>query len=135
MLIDDAIAADGLLVEHLSAFGFSETVIRVTSAIERAGLTVFGTVDHAVAAQAVGLTMPPTLVLTYGNARGGTPIMLASPRAALDLPLRVLLHERSDGRVVVAFHPVAPMLRSAGVPDTLTRRLEVAQAILVEALA
>ena len=53
--------------------------------------------------------MPPTTVLTYGNARGGTPIMLADPRAALDLPLRVLVRKAS-GRTLVAYHPVAALL-------------------------
>ncbi|MGZ8329460.1 MAG: DUF302 domain-containing protein [Rhodoplanes sp.] len=75
------------------------------------------------------------MVLFYGHARGGTPIMLAAPQAALDLPLRVLAREDTDGRTVVSFRPVAQMLREAGVPDSLASRIEPAQQILVDAIA
>ena len=78
---------------------------------------------------------PPSTVLTYGYPRGGTPAMLAAPQAALDLPLRVLVREREDGRAVIAFHPVAAMLRRAGVPEDVARRLEPAQHVLVAAVA
>ena len=60
--------------------------------------------------------------------------MLAAPQAALDLPLRVLVREDADGRTLVAFHPIAPMLRDAGVPDALANRLEPAQTLLMEAI-
>jgi len=73
-------------------------------------------------------------VLIYGHAKGGTPIMLP-PQAALDLPLRVLVREREDGHAVIAFHPVVPMLRRAGVPDELSARLEPAHRLLLEAVA
>ena len=74
--------------------------------------------------------MPPTTVLLYGHAQGGTPIMLAAPRAALDLPLRVLVREDDDGHVLVGFHPIDMMLRGAGVANDLAVRLAPAQTIL-----
>lgn len=77
--------------------------------------------------------MPPTVLLTYGHPKGGTPIMLAAPQAALDLPLRVLVREDA-GRVLVSFHAAAPMLRRAGVPEALAERLDPAQRILAEAI-
>ena len=98
-------------------------------------MTVFACIDHAAGAREVGMDMPPTVVLFYGHARGGTPVMLAAPQAALDLPLRVLVREDTDGRTVVSFRPVAQMLREAGVPDPLAGRLEPAQQILVDAIA
>lgn len=119
-------------VEHASAHGFTETVSRLEQTITQAGLTIFARIDHAGAAQAVGLTMPPTLVLIYGNPRGGTPIMLASPRAALDLPLRVLIRQDDAGRVLLGFHPIAEVLREAGVAVDLASRLVPAQALLIE---
>ena len=119
-------------VEHVSAHGFAATVARLEQAIAQAGLTIFTRIDHAGAAYDVGLPMPPTLVLIYGNPRGGTPIMLAAPRAALDLPLRVLVREDGDGRVLVGFHPIAEVLRNAGVADDLATRLAPAQALLIE---
>ena len=91
-------------------------------------MTIFARVDHAAGARTAGLAMPPTIVLLYGNPKGGTPLMLAAPQAALDLPLRVLVREREDGKAVVAFHPAAPMLKRAGVPDQLASKLDPAQA-------
>jgi uncharacterized protein (DUF302 family) len=122
------------LVEQASATDFPTTMDRLLAAIEEAGMTVFARIDHAAAARSVGLSMPPTEVLLYGNPKGGTPIMLAAPRAALELPLHVLLREDSEGRTLLSFHPVAPALRRAGVPDDLTMRLEPAQRVVLKAL-
>ena len=123
------------LIERESPFGFGPTVERLSAAIGAAGLTIFARIDHAAGAGRAGLAMPPTIVLIYGHPSGGTPIMLAAPVAALDLPLRVLVREREDGRTVVAFHPATPMLRALGVPDDLAARLEPAQDLLLKALA
>jgi uncharacterized protein (DUF302 family) len=123
------------VVEHVAAADFDSTVRRLTEAIAAAGMMLFARIDHAAGAREVGMTMPPTTVLIYGHARGGTPMMLAAPQAALDLPLRVLVRQREDGQTVIAFHPVAPMLRRAGVPDDLAARLEPAQRLLLTAVA
>ena len=122
------------LVELESPDAFTPTLERIANAIESHGLTILARVDHAAGARSVGLAMPPTIVLLYGNPKGGTPLMLAAPQAALDLPLRVLVREREDGKAVVAFHPAAPTLKHAGVPDALASKLDPAQAILSEAI-
>jgi len=121
-------------VELVSPDAFAPTLERIANAIESHGLTIFARIDHAAGARAVGLAMPPTVVLIYGNAKGGTPLMLASPQAALDLPLRVLVREREDGKAIVAYHPAAPLMKRAGVPDDLASRLDPAQALLAAAL-
>ncbi len=122
------------LIEQVSPVSFEATIDRLITAIEGAGMTVFARIDHAANARQVGMTMPPTTVLIYGNAKGGTPIMLAAPAAALDLPLRVLVRDDPDGRTRVAFHPVVAMLTRAGVPDTLAPRLEAGQRLLIAAI-
>lgn len=118
------------VVEHASAFSFGETIERLVQAITRAGMTIFARIDHAANARDVGMTMPPATVLIYGRAEGGTPVMLAAPLSALDLPLRVLVREREDGTAAIAFHPVAAMLRQAGAPEDAASRLEPAQRML-----
>ena len=128
-----ATSTESNVVEHASPLSFEATVKRLLEAIEHAGLTVFATIDHAANARAVGMTMPPAAVLIYGNGKGGTPIMLASPHSALDLPLRALVQER-EGRTVLAFHPIAAQLQLAGVPEELASRLQPAQQLLVAAL-
>jgi uncharacterized protein (DUF302 family) len=121
-------------VEYASPVNFDQTLERLVNAIKRAGMTVFATIDHAAGARDAGMTMPPTTVLIYGNPKGGTPIMLAAPLVALDLPLRVLLREGADGQTLISFHPAAHMLRRAGVPAPLSARLDAAQLVLMEAL-
>jgi uncharacterized protein (DUF302 family) len=122
------------VIEHRTTLTFEATLERLSTAFANAGLTIFASIDHAEAAREVGMTMPPTIVLIYGNPKGGTPIMLAAPVAALDLPLRVLVREDADGSVIVAFHPARPMLQSAGVPEALTSRLGPAQQLILAAL-
>ena len=124
--------ANAGITEHASPLSFDATLDRLAKAIERAGLTIFALIDHAAGARSAGLAMPPTVVLIYGHAKGGTPIMLAAPQAALDLPLRVLVREDADGRTLVAFHPITPVMLAAGVPETLANRLEPAQALLIK---
>jgi uncharacterized protein (DUF302 family) len=120
--------------EHASPLPFAATLDRLVDAIARAGMTVFARIDHAAGARDAGLEMPPTEVLIYGSPKGGTPVMLAAPAAALDLPLRVLVRQAPSGRTVIAFRPAADMLRQAGVPDELVHRLDAAQRLLVEAI-
>ncbi len=127
--------SDDDLREIVSGVGFEATLERLVAAIAKAGLVLFSRIDHQAGAREAGLEMPPTTVLTYGHAKGGTPIMLAAPLAALDLPLRVLVRLREDGATVIAFHPAAVMLLRAGVPEALAARLDPAQQILVKAVA
>jgi uncharacterized protein (DUF302 family) len=122
------------VAEHTSSLAFGPTLDRLITTIEKAGMTVFAQIDHTAGAKEAGLEMPPTTVLIYGNPRGGTPIMLASPQAALDLPLRVLVREDGAGHALVSFHPIANVLREAGVPDALAARLAPAQQLLVDAI-
>jgi uncharacterized protein (DUF302 family) len=123
-----------MIRELVSKRPFDATVDHLRTAIAGAGLTVFAMIDHTANAAQVGLVMLPATVLIYGNAKGGTPIMQAVPNLALDLPLRVLVRQDADGRVLVLFHPAGPMLREAGAPDTLATRLDPAQGLLIAAI-
>jgi uncharacterized protein (DUF302 family) len=127
-------AAQPDIMEHVSSTDFASTIQQILDAIRGAGLTLFARIDHAAGAQDVGMEMPPATVLIYGNAKGGTPIMLAAPQAALDLPLRVLVRQREDGQTTIAYHPVVPLLRRAGVAPDLAAHLEPAQRLLINAI-
>jgi uncharacterized protein (DUF302 family) len=122
-------------LEHVSSTDFASTVERIVDALAKANLTLFARIDHAAGARDAGMVMPPAIVLIYGNAKGGTPIMLAAPQAALDLPLRVLVRQREDGQTTIAYHPVVPLLLRAGVTSELAARLEPAQRLLIKAIA
>jgi uncharacterized protein (DUF302 family) len=120
--------------EIVSGLSFEATLERVTAAITQAKLIVFSQIDHQAGAREAGLDMPPAVVISYGHPKGGTPVMLAAPLAALDLPLRVLVRVREDGKTVIDFHPIGAVLRAAGVPEPLAGRLDGAQQILVNAV-
>jgi uncharacterized protein (DUF302 family) len=132
--LDNIMDAAVDLIEHLSGLSFQSTQDLLVNAIEAAGMTIFARIDHYLEARSAGLSMPPTVVLIYGNPKAGTPIMLSAPQAALDLPLRVLVREELDGRVVVSFHPIVETLRVAGVPNALAIQLRPAQQLLLDAI-
>lgn len=122
------------VVEYTSTRAFAPTLARLIESIEAAGLRIFAHIDHAAGAREAGLAMPPTVLLIYGHPKAGTPIMLAAPRSALDLPLRVLVREDEDGSTRLSFYPIAPRLRESGVPEELAVRLEPAQRVLLDSL-
>ena len=101
-------------VELRSAHDFGTTVRRLDDELAARGVEVFARIDHAANAAAAGLSMPPTLVVVFGNARGGTPLMLKAPGLALDLPLRILVREDADG-VVVSYRDPAALVEPYGL--------------------
>lgn len=98
-------------VKAYSAYDYSQTRSRLMQAVADNDLVLFGEFDHARAAQKSNLKMPPTTVLVLGNPEGGTPLMLAYPELALDLPFRVLISQQPDGRVLVSYHPAETLQR------------------------
>lgn len=100
-----------MLIKSHSAFDYQQTRERLLKAISDHGLVLFGEFDHAKAAHNVGLTMPPTTVLVFGNPKGGTPLMLVHPDLALDLPFRVLISQLPDGQVDVSYHAAEELQR------------------------
>jgi uncharacterized protein (DUF302 family) len=121
-------------IEYVSVDGFDATMRRVVAAIEAAGMKILARIDHAAGAQAVGLEMPASTVLLYGNPKGGTPLMLEAPGAALDLPLRLLLREGGDGKAILSFHPIAAVMQDAGVSAEMAARLAPAQQVVLQAI-
>ena len=121
-------------VEHRSDFTFLQTVEHLAQAIERVGMNIFARIDHAAGAREVGMPLLPSVVLIYGHARGGTPVIQAAPAAALDLPLRVLVRETDRGETVIAFHPARKMLAEHHISGKLLDRLAKSQALLVTAI-
>lgn len=97
-----------------SPHSFSETLDRLRAAIVAGGNTLFADIDQAAAAQSIGLTLRPTRLLVFGNPKGGTPLMVAFPLVALDLPLKVLVWE-DDGQANVAYLPASILAQRYGI--------------------
>ncbi len=117
-----------------SAYSFPETLSRLRTTLEGKGLTIFAAIDHRAAAQSVGLDMPPTTVLIYGNPKGGTPLMLAAPDFALELPLRVLVRDGIDGKTYVTLNPSKDLEGKHGLPAGMTQKLTPAENIVLDAI-
>jgi uncharacterized protein (DUF302 family) len=125
--------AEGV-VTRPSAYGFAETLARLDRALERRQLEIFARFDHSGAARRVGLTMPDTQVVVFGNPKSGTPLMLASPLVALDLPLRVVVAD--DGaKVVVSYLSPAYLAERYGIPPELVKNIAGIEAIVDEVIA
>lgn len=117
-----------------SGHGFEETAARLDAELARRGLEVFARIDHAAAARSVGMEMPPTLVVLFGSPRAGTLLMLEAPDLAVDLPLRLLVRERSD-RVELVFIDPASAVEKRGLPSALAAPLVETMHGVVEAVA
>lgn len=124
----------GGFVEHESAWTFSETIARIVRTIEEVGMDIVCRIDHASAAEEVGMILRPSVVLFYGHPRGSTPILQMAPTAALDLPLRILIRETEHGTTLLGFHAAREILKRHSIPVELVDRLVKSQELLVHAV-
>jgi uncharacterized protein (DUF302 family) len=92
------------LVTLSSAYPMAVTVQRLVDAVTSRGLTIFARIDHAKNASDAGLELRPTELVVFGNGKGGTPIMQASPRSAIDLPMKALVWQEDDEQVWLAYN-------------------------------
>src|SRR3989440_6937933 len=100
-----------------SRFGPKETMDRLESEVRARGMTVFARIDHAAGAAQVGLTLRPTELIIFGNARGGTPLMQASQTAGIDLPLKALVWEDASGKTWLSYNEPSWIVQRHGVAN------------------
>ena len=122
------------IVSRLSPFSVEETLERLQEIIHSRSLTLFAQIDHSGEARHVGLTMQEAHVLIFGNPKGGTPLMIASPLLALDLPLKVLVWQSADEQVWVSTNSVAYLRDRYAIPQELVGNLAVVDAVIEQAL-
>jgi uncharacterized protein (DUF302 family) len=96
-------AEDGLISVR-SSYGPKDTMDRLEAEVKAKGLTVFARIDHAAGATAVGLSLRPTEVLIFGNAKGGTPLMQSKQTAGIDLPLKALVWQDGAGDTWLSYN-------------------------------
>lgn len=100
----------------VSRHSIDETVNRLQVILRDKGLKLFCLVDHSGEAHAVGIEMPPTKLLIFGNPKAGTPLMLAAASAALDLPAKILVSEQPDGTTLLSWNDAAWLQHRHGFP-------------------
>ena len=106
-----------------------ETVARLQTILAAKGIKLFALVDHSGEAASVGLTMPPTKLLIFGSPKAGTPLMLAAPSTALDLPLKILVAQSPTGETLITWNDPAYLQQRHNFPADLTANLAAATAL------
>jgi uncharacterized protein (DUF302 family) len=125
-----AATLDNGMIHISSPYSFAETLKRVESLLQEKGLTIFGRIDHSGEAEKVGQKMHPTQVLIFGSPKGGTPLMVASPTLAIDLPLKALIWEDAGGKVWVSYNTPEYLQQRHNVPADLIKNISGAGPLL-----
>jgi uncharacterized protein (DUF302 family) len=134
---DSLLTVEGLTTIQ-SSFGPKETVDRLQAEIRSKGLAIFAEIDHAAGAAEVGLTLRPTELIIFGNARGGTPLMLSNQTVGIDLPLKALVWEDAAGKTLISYNEPSWIAQRHGVSDAqpiVNKMADLLSAILRKAAA
>jgi uncharacterized protein (DUF302 family) len=125
--------ADNGIINKASNHSVDETVENLNGILQTKGVTLFALVDHSGEAEKAGLKLRPTKLLIFGNPKGGTPVMVAAPSAAIDLPLKILVWEDAGGKVWASYNKPAYLQQRHGIPQELLPNIAVAEALTAKA--
>jgi uncharacterized protein (DUF302 family) len=115
-------STNGLI--HLSSpHTVPETLARLETIVQGKGLTIMARIDHSGDAAKAGLKMQPTKLLIFGNPKSGTPLMIASPSVAIDLPLKALVWQDDDGKVWLSYNSPNYLKERHAIPDNLLQNI------------
>jgi uncharacterized protein (DUF302 family) len=117
------------IVEIPSNHSVDDTVERLKNILASKGVTLFALVDHSGEAEKVGLKMPSTKLLIFGNPKAGTPVMLAAPHSAIDLPLKILVREDDGGKVYISYNAPEFLRERHNIPAELIGNLAAVEAL------
>ena len=127
-------SADGIITKSANCT-VEEAVSKIKSLLVIRGITLFAVIDHSGEAEAAGMTMPDTKLVIFGNPKGGTPLMLASPSIAIDLPLKLLVAQDAKGRCSISYNSPQYLKERHGISDDLIQNITIIEALVVEAAA
>jgi uncharacterized protein (DUF302 family) len=113
----------------------NETVAKIKTLLQSKGIQLFAFIDHSGEAEKAGLNMPPTKLLIFGNPKSGTPLMLASPTAAIDLPLKVLVWEDVQGNRWISYNSPEYLQERHRLPADLLKNIALIEALAAEVAA
>jgi uncharacterized protein (DUF302 family) len=126
-------AGEGIISRE-SKYSVPETLDRVDALLRSKGIKIFVRVDHSGEAEKAGLKMPPTQLLIFGNPKGGTPVMLAAPTAAIDLPLKALAWQDGDGKVWLSYNDPEYLKKRYGLTDDQIKTIAGTGSLIEQAL-
>ncbi|HUA79438.1 MAG TPA: DUF302 domain-containing protein [Dyella sp.] len=125
---------DAGVLRFTSPFSFDDTVRRLQAALAERNIKVFATIDQQAEALAVGLSMPPTTLIVFGNPKAGTPLMLAVPSSGIDFPLKALVVESTQGHVDVYINATRYLIERHGLPSALAANLAPVESLIAHLL-
>lgn len=125
-------SANGI-IDVESHHSVDETIERLRGILAAKAVTLFALVDHSGEAAKAGMTMRPTKLLIFGSPKAGTPVMLAAPSVAIDLPLKILVWEDADGKAWVSYNAPEYLRERHNVPQELMQNLAVVEALAAKA--
>jgi len=129
----EALAAGKGIIDKPSNHSVDQTVEKLKNILQAKGVTLFALVDHSGEAEKVGMKMPPTKLLIFGSPKAGTPLMLATPSIAIDLPLKILVREDGQGRVWVSYNSSDYLKERHGLPQELLQNIAVVETLATKA--
>jgi uncharacterized protein (DUF302 family) len=122
------------IVDKPSNHSVDDTLGRLKNILQSRGVTLFALVDHSGEAEKVGMNMPPTKLLIFGNPKAGTPLMLASPSIAIDLPLKILVWEDTDKTTWVGYNSPGYLRERHNLPTELIENITVVETLAAKAV-
>src|SRR5579859_2340405 len=123
------LSRDTGIMDVSSRHSVDETVDKLKAILVSKGVTLFAVVDHSGEAERVGMKMRPTKLLIFGSPKAGTPLMLASPTSAIDLPLKMLVWEDPKGNVLISYNSPEYLAQRHGIPLDLLQNIAVVKAL------
>jgi len=123
------VGKEGGIVSIPSNHSVDETADRLKNILRSKDITLFALIDHSGEAAKVGMKMPPTKLLIFGNPKGGTPLMLAAPGIALDLPLKILVSEDAQGKVTLSYNSPEYLKERYGLASNLLPTIAVIETL------
>jgi uncharacterized protein (DUF302 family) len=121
------------IIDILSNHSVDETVEKLKGILAAKGVTLFALVDHSGEAAKVSMKMPPTKLLIFGSPKAGTPLMLAAPSIAIDLPLKILVWEGPNGKAWISYNSPMYLQQRHGVPQELLQNIAVVETLAAKA--
>ncbi len=127
-------SAEGIITKAANCT-VEEAVHKIKSLLVIRGITLFAVIDHSGEAEAAGMKMPDTKLVIFGNPKGGTPLMLASPSVAIDLPLKLLVAQDANGKCSISYNSPQYLQQRHKLPNDLIQNIAIIEALATEAAA
>jgi len=125
--------ANNGIINKVSSHSVDQTVEKLKNILQSKGITLFAVIDHSGEAEKVGMKMLPTKLLVFGNPKAGTPLMVAAPSIAIDLPLKMLVWDDGQGKVWISYNSPDYLKQRHGLSQELLQNIAIVEVLAVKA--